>query len=171
MTVTVRPGPITAVAAAAKFASSRLPATACRARRPRAGCVARRRPRRPARCGGRCLVGGSSADRTLLASTCWVSRTPGAVALGLRYGVANTVATARREHLPARGASAAALRPSRALGRGRGIAGIEVVGQQRPQQRGHRDQRRRVGLVALRPASGSYPPSARPGSAIAGLGI
>ena len=57
--------------------------------------------------GGQCVTPAAassvaaSADRTLPASTCWISRTAGAAARACAAATANTAATApRREHLP-----------------------------------------------------------------------
>ncbi len=142
VTVTVSPGPMHRRDGGLAVGDVELGrAAAARSRRPPAGCAVRRRPR-SASSSRRTAVASvaASAERTLPASTCWVSRTPGAVSRACAQASANTVATSdRRQHLPQRAGPA----PAGLAGRGaRGrVAGVEVFGQQRAQQRRHRDAR------------------------------
>ena len=144
---------MTGVAAAEKLARRGCRAAAAPARRPQA--AAPLTSSTWAASASRRAVTESvvaSADRTLPASTCWVSRDAGRGGPRLRDGGGEH----RRDqqggqHLPhPRSATRPAGRRRARRSRGRrGIAGVEMVGQQRAQQRRHRDQRRRARLVRI----------------------
>ena len=149
VTVTVSPGPITGVLAAAE---------AERVQAARAAAAPRRRPRAAARC-----TSSTSADsasrRAVAASSPAGLRRPHAARqhlLGCAHAGGDRRACATAQRTPPRPAGRPApARPSRwrslrlraragalALGGRRGVAGVEVLGQQRSQQRRHRNQRR-----------------------------
>ncbi len=154
VTVTVRPGPVTAVAAAEKFAPSRLPSS-CLAALVTLEATASFGVdlARPTHRGGRSRRWWSaSADRTLPASTCWRLPHTGRGGLGLCDRERRTPSRSPARRSTCQLAVASRLRrlaADRVRLRRRRIAGVEMVGQQRAQQRRHGDQRRRARLVRI----------------------
>ena len=155
-----QPGPITAVLAAGQAQRRRAGrAAAALGRRRAVGAAGRRRPGRPGASRRAVEVVGGAPRRTSrcgqdLLGGADTGRDASGPARPRRRKQPRSAAPANRlpQPIPTRRAGAPALAAGRG---GRGIAGVEVLGQQRTQQGRHRKRCACAGLSRCRPASGA----------------